>query len=816
MSSRPPLTPSGGFSGPTSKDLDADATSGRAVRYQGNAADPTRPRPASRADRWLDRALRIVDEGPRPFYGAAVVSLGATSVLAVAVAALVRPAGPLPGSQRHLIAGALVGLGLSAVLGLASLAAAGRSPRATWLDRVVAPRERAAIWLALAAWFPFLLVVVYYRAKATFPPPVRYVYFPFHDKRWETAAYLLGVLAPIIWLTTAAQVLAVGRGRPPTWRAWFTGLFTRTAAAAPVPQAGRLAAGAAGDQAGRRRSGARGMLPTAAGLVTALGLAWYLVGPPWYLSKTSTAISRQEDVVLIGLQAVFKGHLPYVGVANVQYGPGTQVAAYLLMRHVTSFSVVGFREAWALFVWAGVSILFAVYFLAFGYARGLAVSVLSALVYPALHTVAFEPGGSFDGYFGWANPLRYIGAIALVLLLPAVVRRSPSWRAAAAGGAIGALWGLTSYLAQENLAGGVIGALAVGVLLLLSGSASWRAVRTALVAVLAGFLLIWAPVLAFYAVHDQLGQFLQQYFLFPQAVASGANDTPWMRPGQHKPPYTAMFYLLPFLLAGLALLTVFQVRPLRIATEWTRERVLLIVTVLATALLYEGALLRSDRSHLTGTLLVVPGLVIITATALPRLYGAQRRATAVIAAAALVVASFALLPHGALTQASVRSWAEAPYLDRQRLAVGPPASAPVTLAGQRVGAGLDGAAQCCQSSLVSMPDFIHLMERIHVIIGNRPAYVADFHGAYPGLVYFGADLNPAPVSSDPYSSIETAPELQAFLADFRTRVLPQTQALLTFNLNVPEARYFLQRYPSALRVTLRYGDQPYYLLLRQN
>ncbi len=558
------------------------------------------------------------------------------------------------------------------------------------------------------------------------------------------------------------------------------------------------------------------MLPTAAGLATALGLAWYFVGPPWHLSKTSTPISHQEEVVLIGLQAVFKGHLPYVGVANVQYGPGTQVAAYLLMRHVTSFSVVGFREAWALFVWAGVSVLFAVFFLAFGYTRGLAVSLLSALVYPALHTVAFEPGGSFDGYFGWADPLRYIGVIALVLLLPAVVRRSPSWGGAAAGAAIGALWGLTSYLAQENLAGGVIGALAVGVLLLFSGSASWRAVRTALVAVLAASCSSGRRSWRSTPSTASLAEFLRQYFLFPQAVASGANDTPWMRRGQSPPPYTGMFYLLPLLLAVLALLTVFQVRPLRIATEWTRERVLLMVTVLATALLYEGALLRSDRSHLTGTLLIVPGLVIITATVLPRLCGAQRRATAVIAAAALVVASFALLPHGAYTQASVRSWAEAPYLDRQRLAAAPPSGTPATLAGQRVGAGLDDAAQCCQSSPVSMPDFVHLMERIHTIIGDRPAYVANFHGAYPGLVYFGADLNPAPVSSDPYSSIETEPELQAFLADFRTRVLPQTQALLTSTVNAPEARYFLQRYPSALRVTLRYGDQPYYVLLRRN
>ena len=81
------------------------------------------------------------------------------------------------------------------------------------------------MWLALAAWLPFLLLVAYYRAKTAFPAPARYVYMPYDDKRWETTAYLLGVLAPAIWLTTAARVLVVGRGKPPTWRAWLTGLF---------------------------------------------------------------------------------------------------------------------------------------------------------------------------------------------------------------------------------------------------------------------------------------------------------------------------------------------------------------------------------------------------------------------------------------------------------------------------------------------------------------------------------------------------------------------------------------------------------------
>ena len=114
---------------------------------------------------------------------------------------------------------------------------------------------------------------------------------------------------------------------------------------------------------------------------------------------------------------------------------------------------------------------------------------------------------------------------------------------------------------------------------------------------------------------------------------------------------------------------------------------------------------------------------------------------------------------------------------------------------------------------MSMPDFVHLMEQIHMLVGDRTAYVADFHGQYPGLLYFGADLNPAPISSDPYSSIETARELRAFLADFRTRVLPQTQAVLTTTVKAPEAQSFLARYPHAHRVTLRYAGQPYYILL---
>ena len=115
-----------------------------------------------------------------------------------------------------------------------------------------------------------------------------------------------------------------------------------------------------------------------------------------------------------------------------------------------------------------------------------------------------------------------------------------------------------------------------------------------------------------------------------------------------------------------------------------------------------------------------------------------------------------------------------------------------------------------------MPRFISVMDQLHAIIGNRTTYVVSFPGGYPGLVYFVADLNPAPIASDDYDgSTLTKAGVKAYLKDFRTRVLPETQALLTYNLKAPEAKYFLQRYPTAKQVKLHYANEDYFVLLRR-
>jgi hypothetical protein len=239
----------------------------------------------------------------------------------------------------------------------------------------------------------------------------------------------------------------------------------------------------------------------------------------------------------------------------------------------------------------------------------------------------------------------------------------------------------------------------------------------------------------------------------------------------------------------------------------------LAVTVIIAILLYQGALLRSDLTDMTGTLLIVPALVIVTATVLPRLLGARRRVTVTIAGAALAVASFMLLPGPVFALTSVRSAAEAPYLDRQRLAAGPRPSTAGTLAARRIGTGLDTAPQCCQGPPVTMASFVSLMNHIHAIIGSRSTYVVDIAHAYPGFVYFVADLTPAPVTADKYMTILNEPQFAAYMADFRTSVLPHTQALVSGALTTPEARLFLQRYPSARRILLHFGRKPYYVLL---
>jgi hypothetical protein len=778
------------------------------------------PPPPPRTPSSLARALRIVDAGPRPFYRAAMVSLAGTCLLVIAIAMVVRPRGPIRRPQHELILAGGAGLCLVAVLLLVALLwpAARRS---AVLDRLAAPEQRAAIWLAFAVWCPFLLLAAYYRAKTTVPSSVVWISFGYLDKRWVTATYLVGALLPMPLTVIAARVLAAGRAHPESWRAWFRAL-------APAGRsADKAVVIAASERDGVAPAESRGWwgaryVSTVAGILTAIGLAYYFYGPPWYLTKTPTTgavgINFQEDVYLSGFQAMSKGMVPYVGPASLQYGPGSQLLSYLYMRHVSGFSVVGFRESWAMMEWAGATIFFLVLFLALGYGRGLAAALMSSLIYPALKLMQFVPGHGYLGFYGWFSPLRYAGAYAIILLLPAAIRRSPSWRGLTGAAVLGLVWGALSYVGQENLAAGAIGVIVVAAVLVFSGTARWRAVWPALLTALGGFLVSWLPALVYYGSKGLLGRFLYLYFLITRAVAQGYSNTPFggAHPSaaqHHNAVWAVIFYTLPFLLALIALLAVIQFRPFRIAVQWSRQRVILVAVVVTTIVMYQGALLRSDVDHTSGTLLMVPALVVVTATVLPRALGARSRLPLVLAGAAIVVASFALLPTSAYKPSKVYAEAAAPYQDRQRMAAAP-APPPLTgLAAQRVGPTLTHATTCCQKKSEPMSQFLSLMNRLHALIGSRPAYVASFPGGYPGIVYFVADLTPAPFTIELHTMVFTTQQRQAYMETFRRTVLPHTQAILTSSLRASEAQSFLRRYPHAKTITLTYAGAPYYVLL---
>jgi hypothetical protein len=744
--------------------------------------------------RRLTAVLDSVATGPRLFARAAAVSLAGSSLSVIAISLLVRPAGRLPRSQELMIAGALVGI--CCVIGAGLAAAWWPLERRPSLDRLATRATRSAIWLSLAAWFPLLVVDAYLKARATEPPGVVWLGFGYLDKRWMSALYLLGTLGPMLLLVFSARLLEIARQRPTGWRAWFARSFTSTQTATATPVDITL------------RDVARVSLK----VLSAIAIAYYFFGPPWYVADYIGGVDYHEDVHLGGIQAILRGDLPYIGPAASQYGPGAQLASYLYMKHIGGMSLVGFRESFALFHWLGATIVLLALFLRLRYALALVTALAATLVYPALQLFGFSSGAPYSGFWGWGNVLRYAGAFFLLMLLAPVVRRCPARRGVAAAVGLGLVWGLASYLGQENLLSGALGALAISALLVLSGSVAARPVAVGLGSVAGGFLLIWLPVLAYYAVHGTLGRFVWLYFFIPRQVVSGYTNSSFLE-GLHS-PWGRMYYTFPFVLALVSLLAVFRFRPLRIADRWSSSRILLVGTTVTTIVLYQGALLRADTAHLMSAMLSIPAFVAVVAVALPHAIGARRVTTLVGLGALVVGLALVLVPREQFQSAVLRGRLEAPYLARRAAARATTAPAPNSLAAERVGPGLASAPVCCTGASVSMPGLIRLMNTIHRFVGDRTAYVTDFKDAYPGLIYFLADLRPAPIPLDPWVMVVTEPQREAFLNEFRARTLKSVEALMTYDLDAPEAQDFIAAYPRYRKVALRYGTEPYYVLLR--
>jgi hypothetical protein len=751
-------------------------------------------RAAGRLGVLREASIRAISGGPRAVLPAVMAIL----LIAAGLAVLILSVEPASGSQPALNEWVRwIAATLCAGAGFGYLIYRLRSPSQTHARGASASDPGAvSILFALGTLSLLLLVPIYLLAARTHPSTEQWIGYGFFDKRWVVATFLLGTVGAMIVLSAAGQVVRAADLAPRTWREWARSAFPSAAAPAPGVGIGAI-------------SVRRTVALTAAGL----GLAAYFFAPPWHVALSPVNI--HETPMMAGVQGIANGATPYIGSAAVQYGPGSELIHYLYL-HTFGFSIENFRQSTVLLYWLAASIFFVTVFLRLPPRLAIVTSLVAILLFPTLQMVSFQPNGSVDaavdrlkesasGVWGWPNAMRYAGVFAMGMLFPAVaaMRRRPS--AIWAGMALGLLFGITCYVSQENLIGGLLVMGTLSLLLTISQTIPARMVLRAGVSLGLGFGVITAIVLGYYLANGELRRFLELYYLIPPAVAAGYSDTVFF--GGFAGNWGHLYYILPFFLGALSVLSVIRLGPLGIARQWSRERVLLVSALVTACVSYAGAFLRSDSSHLVNVMLATPVALVLAVAYLPGLLGIgsiRRRIGASVALAAVPLALLPLVQFKEIGSRAVdpldRFSYSSPALSWQR-------TDPDSIAARRLGPVVRRPGQWCCTYFrypVSMREFAGILNRLHAVVGDRRVYVANFiDGMEPGAAYFLADLNPAPTYLEPFTMAMNQRLLNDFL-DYYRRHISDVQAVVAVLPNLPEVRMFEARYPNYERTELPY------------
>jgi hypothetical protein len=631
-----------------------------------------------------------------------------------------------------------------------------------------------AALLAAAIVLVALLVPVYFLVARTHPPDVVWNHFGFLDRRWLTSLFMIATAGSALALASAAQVAAVARREPPSWRAWLAGVF-------PGRGSGEPAAAPP-----RRRA------RTALCLLAGAAFAAYFFAPPWHLADTP--IDYHEALTMGGVQAVREGSLPYLDAASVQYGPLAQLANVAYVGLADRVSVDGFREVTLLFQWLAATLFACALAVRVRPVVAVVTALAAVLAFPTLQTFEIDAAGMFSGFWGWTDALRYAGVFVLAMAFPAVAARAAVMPVRLRAAALGAGWGVLCLVAQENLIGGVLVLAILSVLLVVTDTIGRRPVARTLGWIALGFALVAIAACAYYAADGRLGRFAEFYWLVPRAVARGYSNTPFPNA-----TYGRLFYGVPLLLAGLLVAALLAGHPLRVAREWSDRRIVLVSALIAAVVSHLGALTRSDAPHLVNTELALPAAVCIAAFDLPALLGARRARSRWVGGIAIALAAVAVLP---FTQRVLDPARTPDKLARPLIArVAPPDSRPRpaaipqgSIAAARIGNETLQQRTCCTKTHVRMADLVRYMDRLHAVVGDRRVYVDD-----PGLVtapvaYFLADLRPAAFRQDYGTMVLNSDIRKVWLRDFRARA-PKMQAIVTTDPHRTAPRIWAQAHP---------------------
>lgn len=646
-----------------------------------------------------------------------------------------------------------------------------RRPAAAWPASMGA--RGATSWImAIQAGIVLLVIPVFLLVKSIPEEDMTGWLWPLVNKRWLVALYNIAIA------TFVLLPLAVDR-----WR----------------PQSDVATDGAQPDA--RDAAAARGFV-TAGSCLAMAAFCWYLVGPPWHLERLHRVIEWHEQLHFGPLQALATGALPSIGPAATPYGPGSEVLQYWLMKIAGPFDVVSSRIAWAAQNFAALLIV--------STAAALWLKPFSAAAVLVL-AVAYSPFGFFytlvdgtlAGFFGWANPLRYIAPVLVVPMLGRAAMAAPK-RATIL--LLGVVWGAGAFLAQENLTTTFAGAVLLLMLLWLQRAVTASRAFSLLRDLLIGFACVAIPVLLFYGAHGVAGAFVRTYFFFARAVAVGYSNMWWPAQDSALPEIASYHFTLPFLIA-CAVCALWRFSPLRPARPLD-GRIRFLAFVCVQLVCYQTALLRSDSTHVMNTMIALPFIIVLGLVDLPGWLTMSRPrqwAIRLTFAVAVLVVYPTLRPSTlwSVVREPARRFADRSQPQRE--------GAPKSAALRRLPLALDGPL-FLDNAAVSVRQFDDLASEIHTLVGRRRTYWLRTDWISGGLVAFAADLVPAPhplggeiLSVNDEIKIEVARDIRAHPEAY--------EAFLGPSLADPEAKAFLESHPGAVRLQRRLGESTVHILL---
>jgi len=612
--------------------------------------------------------------------------------------------------------------------------------------------------------------------------------FPVLNKRWLIALYDIAILTVVVF------PVAVERWRPAK--------DADAVFAEPRPQPAER-------PTVRRRWVSR--ITDMIGIIAVVAASWYFAGPPWNLERHHRVIDWHEQLHLGSLQAISKGYLPYIGPASTVYGPGSQILTYEVMNRSGHFDIVSFRTTFAASAFLALLAVSVAAYWWLGILPAAAVMLL-AFTYSPIAFYYTLSDGTFAGFYGWANPLRYLAA---VLVVPSLARAAYESRKGPLNVrwlvTLGIVWGAGAWMAQENLSMPLVASGLLLTLLWLTRTIRLGPAIRSLIYLAVGFASVAIPILLYYAFHGSAREFLRNYFLNPRAVAMGFSNMWWPAQDSALPERYSYYFTLPFLLA-LASCTLWRLRPLRLESPLDFRRVRFLAFVCVQLVCYQTALFRSDNSHLRNTMIALPFVLVLGFWDLPQ-WLTTVRWQRVAVRGVFVVLVLTIYP-----VVRLQTWESLIMAPMSRFKAPPPLLTPSPIrddervAFKRTTRLLSDEPMLAPGSGLSVRSFLDLASELHETVGQRKTYIGPLGSVYTGLLYFMADLTPAPYPLD-LETMTINGNMRALVIDHMRKHPEDYECFIGTSLSETEAEVFLEAHPDALTLTRQLGPTMIYVLL---